>query len=193
MTLSRKKHFFCGKNQPVEHGRAFTDRAIVLFDQVVQKTARCVVGAQRRKPSSSASLARPKMLALNDEVVKSDARNLKTGSASAPGRTFFLRTEGGNFQGHRNYAPTWRRTRTTGRMRNQALFKKASAEKRKTTAPARSRRFIKFLTKKRANTDNGVNSSGTTRPDLMPHGFWRKIRNGSVRGCDLRAPGRGGW
>src|SRR5207248_8838192 len=82
------------------------------------------------------------------------------------------------------FMTNWRQTTAsplTGATRRYS--KRPSVLKRKTTAPAHARRFTKSWTipqLRDAHTDN-VSSSGTTRPDLMPRGFWRKIRNGSPR------------
>src|SRR5207245_3473631 len=109
-------------------------------------------------------------------------RSPKNEKRFAARATFFLRWEGAPITSRLlTFMTNWRRTRTsraTGATRRYS--KRLSVWKRKTTGPARLRRFTKSWRPTRAHMD-AVNSYGTTRPDLMPRGFWRQIRNGSLR------------
>jgi TolA-binding protein len=147
-SLAEKALFFAAESAMSSMGEHSLDRAIVLFDQVVQKNGALRSSARNEEALIERKLGKTKdALALYDEVLKSDApQSEKREALCAKGDIFFETGGSENFQraieiydqlaSDKNEPSHWR---------NQALFKKALCLEKKDDRAGALETFYKIL------------------------------------------------
>jgi TolA-binding protein len=163
--LAEKALFFAAESAVSSMGEHSLDRAIVLFDQVVQKNGAMRWPARNEEALIERKLGKTKdALALYDEVLKSDApRSEKREALCGKGDIFFEMGGSENYQqaigiydqlaSDKNESSDWR---------NQALFKKALCFEKKNDRAGALETFYKIL------EDPAV----AGRPDEQRELFW---------------------
>ena len=164
-SLAEKALFFAAESAMSSMGEHALDRAIVLFDQVVQKKGALRWAARNEQALIERKLGKPKdALTLYDEVLKNDApQSEKREALCGKGDIFFEMGGSANYQqaieiydqlaSNKNEPSYWR---------NQALFKKALCLEKKNDRAGALETFYKIL------EDPAV----TGRPDGEPELFW---------------------
>ncbi len=147
-SLAEKALFFAAESAMSSMGEHSLDRAIVLFDQVVQKNGALRWSARNEEALIERKLGKTKdALALYDEVLKSDAPQSEKREALCGKGDIFFETGGSeNFQraieiydqlaSDKNEPSHWR---------NQALFKKALCLEKKDDRAGALETFYKIL------------------------------------------------
>ena len=163
--LAEKALFFAAESAMSSMGEHSLDRAIVLFDQVVQKNGAMRWSARNEEALIERKLGKTKdALALYDEVLKSDApQSEKREALCGKGDIFFEMGGSENYQqaieiydqlaSDKNEPSQWR---------NQALFKKALCLEKKSDRAGALETFYKIL------EDPAV----ARRPDEQRELFW---------------------
>jgi TolA-binding protein len=161
-SLAEKALFFAAESAMSSMGEHSLDRAIVLFDQVVQKNGALRWSARNEEALIERKLGKTKdALALYDEVLKSDApQSEKREALCAKGDISFETGGSENYQraieiydqlaSDKNEPSHWR---------NQALFKKALCLEKKDDRAGALETFYKIL-------------DDETRPDGQRELFW---------------------
>ena len=147
-SLAEKALFFAAESTMSSMGEHSLDRAIVLFDQVVQKN-----GAMRWSGRNEQALIERKLgktkdaLALYDEVLKSDAPQSEKREALCGKGDIFLEMGGSeNYQqAIEMYDQLASGDSEPGHWRNQALFKKALCLEKKNDRAGALETFYKIL------------------------------------------------
>lgn len=164
-SLAEKALFFAAESAMSSMGEHSLDRAIVLFDQVVQKNSAMRWPARNEEALIERKLGKTKdALALYDEVLKSDApQSEKREALCGKGDIFFEMGGSENYQraieiydqlaSDKNESSDWR---------NQALFKKALCLEKKNDRAGALETFYKIL------QDPAV----AGRPDEQRELFW---------------------
>jgi len=164
-SLAEKALFFAAESAMSSMGEHSLDRAIVLFDQVVQKTGAMRWPARNEEAVIERKLGKAKdALALYDEVLKSDApQPEKREALCGKGDIFFEMGGSENYQraieiydqlaSDKNEPSHWR---------NQALFKKALCLEKKNDRAGALETFYKIL------EDPAI----AGRPDEQRELFW---------------------
>ena len=146
--LAEKALFFAAESAMSSMGEHSLDRAIVLFDQVVQKNGAMRWPARNEEALIERKLGKTKdALALYDEVLKSDTpQSEKREALCGKGDIFFEMGGSGNLQqaigiydqlaSDKNESSDWR---------NQALFKKALCLEKKNDRAGALETFYKIL------------------------------------------------
>src|SRR5438094_200223 len=127
-SLAERALFFAAESAMSSMGEHSLDRAIVLFDQVVQKNGMMRWSARNEQALIERKLGKPKdALALYDEVLKSDApQSEKKEALCGKGDIFFEMGESENYQhAIEIYDQLASDDGEPAHWRNQALFKKA--------------------------------------------------------------------
>jgi len=163
--LAEKALFFAAESAMSSMGEHSLDRAIVLFDQVVQKNGAMRWPARNEEALIERKLGKTKdALALYDEVLKSDApRSEKREALCGKGDIFFEMGGSENYQqaigiydqlaSDKNESSDWR---------NQALFKKALCLEKKNDRAGALETFYKIL----------EDPASAGRPDEQRELFW---------------------
>jgi tetratricopeptide (TPR) repeat protein len=163
--LAEKALFFAAKSAMASMGEHSLDRAIVLFDQVVQKNGAMRWSARNEEALIERKLGKTKdALALYDEVLKSDApQSEKREALCGKGDIFFEIGGSENYQqaieiydrlaSDKNEPSEWR---------NQALFKKALCLEKRNDRAGALETFYRIL------EDLAV----ARRPDEQRELFW---------------------
>lgn len=181
--LAEKALFFAAESAMSSMSEHTLDRALVLFDQVVQKNGAMRWAARNEQAVIERKLGKPKdALALYDEVLKSGVgASEKREALCGKGDIFFESgaTDPSSYQraieaydqlaAYKDGSIHWR---------NQALFKKGLCLEKRAIEPGRWRRFIRFWRTSRRPV-SAVSCSGITKPDSTQRDCWRKILSGN--------------
>ena len=164
-SLAEKALFFAAESAMSSMGEHSLDRAIVLFDQVVQKNGAMRWSARNEEALIERKLGKTKdALALYDEVLKNDApQSEKREALCGKGDIFFEMGGSENYQraieiydqlaSDKNKSNYWR---------NQALFKKALCFEKKNDRAGALEAFYKIL----------EDPAAAGRPDEQRELFW---------------------
>jgi TolA-binding protein len=147
-SLADRALFFAAESAMSSMGEHSLDRAIVLFDQVVQKNGALRWSARNEQALIERKLGKTKdALALYDEVLKSDApQSEKREALCAKGDIFFETGGSENFQrAIEIYDQLASDKSEPSHWRNQALFKKALCLEKKDDRAGALETFYKIL------------------------------------------------
>jgi len=147
-SLAERALFFAAESATSSMGEHSLDRAIVLFDQVVQKNGAMRWSARNEQALIERKLGKPKdALALYDEVLKSDApQSEKREALCGKGDIFFEMGESENYQhAIEIYDQLASDDSEPAHWRNQALFKKALCLEKKNDRAGALETFYKIL------------------------------------------------
>jgi tetratricopeptide (TPR) repeat protein len=148
--LAEKALFFAGESAMSSMSEHTLDRALVLFDQVVQKNGAMRWAARNEQAVIERKLGKPKdALALYDEVLKSDAGiSEKREALCGKGDIFFEAgaTDSSSYQrAIEAYDQLAADKESSVHWRNQALFKKGLCLEKKGDRPGALATFYKIL------------------------------------------------
>jgi tetratricopeptide (TPR) repeat protein len=161
-SLAERALFFAAESAMSSMGEHSLDRAIVLFDQVVQKNGALRWSARNEEALIERKLGKTKdALALYDEVLKSDApQSEKREALCAKGDIFFEMGGSANYQqAIEIYDQLASEKNESSQWRNQALFKKALCLEKKEDRAGALETFYKIL-------------ENETRPSGQRELFW---------------------
>ena len=147
-SLAERALFFAAESAMSSMGEHSLDRAIVLFDQVVQKNGAMRWSARNEQALIERKLGKTKdALALYDEVLKSDASpSEKREALCAKGDIFFEMGGSANYQqAIEIYDQLALDKNEPSHWRNQALFKKALCLEKKDDRASALETFYKIL------------------------------------------------
>src|SRR5207247_455574 len=147
-SLAERALFFAGESARSSMGEHSLDRAIVLFDQVVQKNGAMRWSARNEQALIERKLGKTKdALALYDEVLKSDAPpSEKREALCAKADIFFEMGGSANYQqAIEIYDQLALDKNEPSHWRNQALFKKALCLEKKDDRASALETFYKIL------------------------------------------------
>jgi len=147
-SLAERALFFAAESAMSSMGEHSLDRAIVLFDQVVQKNGAMRWSARNEQALIERKLGKTKdALALYDEVLKSDAPpSEKREALCAKGDIFFEMGGSANYQqAIEIYDQLALDKNEPSHWRNQALFKKALCLEKKDDRASALETFYKIL------------------------------------------------
>ena len=147
-SLAERALFFAAESAMSSMGEHSLDRAIVLFDQVVQKNGAMRWSARNEQALIERKLGKTKdVLALYDEVLKGDGpQSEKREALCGKGDIFFEMGGSANYQqAIEIYDQLASDKNEPGRWRNQALFKKALCLEKKNDRVGALETFYKIL------------------------------------------------